>query len=537
MGPRIHPALRRAALLAGTLLGLVLPAGTCAEGASDVREALAGVTPSALDRALQSACAKALRGGDPAAYCAPRAHLSLRSRGFRGHRSKRTASLAGTHALRAGATVTLAGDLSPRKAQLGLVYDLAGRHVYVRFSRFGRHVRRAVVTSRARGGRLSVRMRIAGHRIAPARQRVYTAPATARPAPAAPAAAPSAPPAAPPSDTTSGVPCGPAPPAIPQADPALDSLFTVCGPGWTGGDGAYSAQLPDGRRVWAFGDTFLGTVNADGSRPSDTPMVRNSLVVQDGSRLTTLYGGSAAQPASLVSPADPASWYWSGTVAVEGSKLYWLLSRWRATGGGAWDFAYQDTAVATFSLPDLKLESVTTVPGSGGVLWGAATADDGAYTYVYGTENSGGHRYAHVARAPRGQLTAPWEYWTGSGWSADPAASARTLDGVSDAYSVIARDGAWYLVSQDPGFGDTVRAYPASSPAGPWGAPATVYVTAPPGPTRYTYSAIVHPDLGDGATLSISYDVNTLDRGTLFADVWSYRPRFVRVPVSALGGS
>jgi hypothetical protein len=275
-------------------------------------------------------------------------------------------------------------------------------------------------------------------------------------------------------------------------------------------------------------------VNDDGSRPADSPIVRNSLVVQDGTRLTTLHGGTSRDPSSLVSPADPASWYWSGTPVVEGSKLYWFLSRWRATGSGSWDFAYQDTAVATFSLPGLRLESVTTVAGGAAVLWGAAVMDDGAYTYVYGTEQSGGHRYAHVARAPRGQVTAGWEYYTGGGWSNDPGASARTLDGVSDAYSVIAHGGRWYLVSQDPGFGTSVRAYPGSSPAGPWGSPITLHTTSDPGPGRYTYSAIVHPELGDAGSLVISYDVNAQDRASLFADVWSYRPRFVRVPLSAL---
>jgi hypothetical protein len=543
MGLRTDPVLRRAAVLVGVAAASLLCAAGSAVAAPDVHEALAAIAPRALDPALRPVCMKALRAGDSAAYCGGRVRVSLRAHGFRSRRSARVARLAGARALRAGAKVTLAGDVSSRKAQLGLVYSAGGRQFYVRFSRFGRHVRRAVVTSSARGGRLRVRMRIAGRSVAPTRQHAYANPSATSRTSAGPSAATqaqspppaTAPPAA--SDTTSGDPCGPQPPSVPQADGSLDRLWTVCGPGWTGGDGAYSARLPDGRELWAFGDTFLGSVSGDGSRPGDTPMVHNSLVVQNGTRLTTLYGGTHAQPAALVAPSDTASWYWSGTPVVEGSKLEWFLSRWRTTGGGAWDFAYQDTAVATFSLPDLKLESVDTVPGGASVLWGAAVLDDGDHTYVYGTEDSGGHRYAHVARAPRGQLTAPWEYWTGSGWSSDPAASARTLDGVSDAYSVVAYGGRWFLVSQDPGFGNVIRGYPGSSPAGPWGAPVTLYTTADPGAGRYTYSAVVHPELGDSDTLSISYDVNTLDRGTLFADVWSYRPRFVRVPLTALDGS
>ena len=50
-------------------------------------------------------------------------------------------------------------------------------------------------------------------------------------------------------------------------DQAYDDFFQRAGPGWTGGDGTYSVGLPDGRTAWSFGDTFLGTIAPDGSRP------------------------------------------------------------------------------------------------------------------------------------------------------------------------------------------------------------------------------------------------------------------------------
>ena len=54
-------------------------------------------------------------------------------------------------------------------------------------------------------------------------------------------------------------------------DPRFNRQFTRLGDGWTGADGTYSVALPDGRTVWMFGDTFLGRVNPDRSRPADTP--------------------------------------------------------------------------------------------------------------------------------------------------------------------------------------------------------------------------------------------------------------------------
>ncbi|MEE4608513.1 MAG: DUF5005 domain-containing protein, partial [Desulfobacteraceae bacterium] len=66
-----------------------------------------------------------------------------------------------------------------------------------------------------------------------------------------------------------GPPPGPPTPAA-APDPFFNRLFARTGGGWTGGDGTLSVPLGDGRTLWLFGDSFLGKVNPDGSRPADT---------------------------------------------------------------------------------------------------------------------------------------------------------------------------------------------------------------------------------------------------------------------------
>lgn len=58
--------------------------------------------------------------------------------------------------------------------------------------------------------------------------------------------------------------------------------------GWTGADSTYMRRLPDDRHVFMFSDTFLGRVEANGSRARDTPFVSNSFVVieRDGTMRT-----------------------------------------------------------------------------------------------------------------------------------------------------------------------------------------------------------------------------------------------------------
>jgi hypothetical protein len=77
--------------------------------------------------------------------------------------------------------------------------------------------------------------------------------------------------------------------------------------GWTGGDATYSIPLPDGRTLWLFGDSFIGTVRPDRSRPGSS-FYRNAAMVQQGNEFITLpVSGNA-----FVRPADPGWWYWPG---------------------------------------------------------------------------------------------------------------------------------------------------------------------------------------------------------------------------------
>jgi hypothetical protein len=73
--------------------------------------------------------------------------------------------------------------------------------------------------------------------------------------------------------TVTGTPAIAAVPAGGMTAAAVATMFNTYGDAghhWTGADSTVSVPLPDGRVAWLFSDTFLGTVNADGSRPRDT---------------------------------------------------------------------------------------------------------------------------------------------------------------------------------------------------------------------------------------------------------------------------
>jgi hypothetical protein len=304
---------------------------------------------------------------------------------------------------------------------------------------------------------------------------------------------------------------------------------------WTGADGALSVLLPDGRVVWDFSDTFLGLVRSDGSRPPGQPFINNSMIVQEGDALVqTLHGGTPASPTSLIIPTDRKAWYWVGDMTVEGDRLRVFVMEFIRTGGGGFDFEWVGNAIASLLLPDLTLESVTPTYGEGDVMYGAALLEEGGYTYIYGTEDvSGTEKYLHIARATAGNLLGAWEFYTGTGWSSDPNATARLLKGVGNGFGVTKVGKRFVLFTMDSliAFSDELVLYSSISPAGPFGHRTHVYSTPETQKGWFTYDAHVHPEFTDPTGLLVSYDVNTFDPGDLLSDVDSYRPRFIRVKI------
>lgn len=308
-----------------------------------------------------------------------------------------------------------------------------------------------------------------------------------------------------------------------------DSFFNRFGDGWTGADATYSTTLPDGRRFWIFGDTFLGTVNPDGSRPGGIPLINNSVVIEKGKSFKTLHGGTKAAPRAFLEPSNPEHWYWPGDPTVHGDELHVLLARMGRSGtGGMWDFHLISTDLAIFSLPDLELISLEVKEPGDDVYWGAAVMEEEDYTYIYGNKDEGLNKSVAIARAVDGDVSGDWQFFDGTGWTEEP--NGHTVrDGTSNQFSVFKSEGTYYLMTQKIGFGQELLLFSSSTPTGPWTNQKTLYCTPELGGNIFTYNAFVHPELSRDGDLFITYNVNSFEFGDLFTDVRNYRPRFIRV--------
>jgi fibronectin type 3 domain-containing protein len=317
---------------------------------------------------------------------------------------------------------------------------------------------------------------------------------------------------------------------------AVNNMFTTYGNAgnhWTGGDNTASVVLPDGRVAWLFADSFLGTVNADNTRPKNTPMVNNLIVVQDGTGLTTtLHGGTAQAPEALVKPTQSDEFFWAADGTVEGNTLKVIYNRLRKTGPGVLDFQQTGVSLATFTLPGLTLSDVVDLPVGPSISWGAGIFPDGAYTYIYGiSSGSGFMKFAHLARVPAGGLSGQWQYWTGSAWSTDVNAVGRLISGVGGGgVQKVGSQYVWVSHENNLLFDSQIVAYTSNSPTGPFDGPVQLF-TAPEvsQPGVFMYNARVHPELARSGKLLVSYDLNSMATDGTYNDVRHGRPRFIEV--------
>ncbi|WP_344021449.1 hypothetical protein [Streptomyces luteireticuli] len=378
--------------------------------------------------------------------------------------------------------------------------------------------------------------------------------AAAPPAPAAPVA---------PSDAGR-------PPEAVAARPAasLERAFTAYADGnrsprhWTGGDSTYSIPTAAGE-LWAFSDTFLGTVRPDGSRPPvsgeghgpTTPFVHNSFVLWNRTGPHTVTGTDrAGRPASAV-PEKAGDWYWVRAGVPLGRDAAVVLARYARTGPGPLDMAWRANVLARVRpghpVPAGRL---TALPSAAGIAWGAWLARDRDGTYVYGTEQApGGGAFLHLARTRDPSLRTPWSYLAADGsWSGREQDSAplKDADGralrVSQELSVVRHGRWWALVAQrsDVPFSPEVQLAWSLSPTGPFTRPLTVWRAPEAGPRGTYHNARVvaynpheHPELAHGEReMLISYNVNSLDPRDVLRQASVYRPRFVRITLGRRPG-
>jgi hypothetical protein len=316
-------------------------------------------------------------------------------------------------------------------------------------------------------------------------------------------------------------------------------------PGFGIGDLTTMIDLPDGRRLYIFGDTSYHAVNADGSRGPIVGWGNNSAWLQSGRCFTLLRSANGDNRSWIQPPEQDGSVYWPGGATVVGNRLHVALGRLFldgafGTGVGA--------AIATFELPSLELARITPIPFSPSRVLGSGLVYDGGYLYAYGSHRKScafcfrGDVYLGRVREELVGVPSAWQFRAGGKWVSDINAS-KPLIPEAASQTNITRWGNGFLMVTKPNsiVGPEVDAWWAPAPAGPWQPLGHLYDVPVPPPSRvpgytyqeaYSYMVSVLPSahVDDGGVL-LGYNVNSFEPQDGQIDGHMGGPRFVSVHI------
>jgi hypothetical protein len=317
-------------------------------------------------------------------------------------------------------------------------------------------------------------------------------------------------------------------------------------PEFLGADVGVDVWLSGKRSLWLFADTLQ-------QAPSGHVLVRNSMLLftPGCAQVVKPAGGGAVVP-----DRDDGVGYWpmsvwkldrggATTVYAMFQRVAWTLDDAAASG---FRFVTLGPTLAVFRMagsgaPQLmnRVDLGADNPSREAPEWGAASALDGGWLYLYGTstrELPGLHGFAlRVARVRPERVAdlSHWRYWDGLHWATDPEDAVPLIEeqgGVSQTLSVWPQDGRWYVLSkQDEYLGRQVAVWPGDSPVGPFGPPQAVAdIPCDPVTGELRYMPLAHPGLlPEAGTVVVAYSRNYVDLAQVCAPPPRYRPYFVRV--------
>lgn len=353
---------------------------------------------------------------------------------------------------------------------------------------------------------------------------------------------------------------GPGPGAALPAETAAEG----CAPyfpltqGWLGGDAAYSVELPDGRTLWLFGDTFIGPEGADTRRGAE--LVANSVALsacREGEwSLAYHWRRGEKGPAPIFTPPDATATthavrYWPLDGFVHGDELYVFLSRVRTTGADdPLGFAIEGVDMA-------RVEGLNRAPAHWRITYapvlrgepalpGAAVLKREDYVLLYAplTGEARPERPVALARLPYHGFHAPAEHLQflardGAWRKGFDAGEARQVmaEGATELSVQETEEGTFIAVLNEADFpADRIVLRTAPQPHGPWAEemaveliPERVQATGELRARIFCYAGKAWEPATRGATLMLTYVCNSTDAELLLNDLDLYRPRVKRV--------
>lgn len=335
-------------------------------------------------------------------------------------------------------------------------------------------------------------------------------------------------------------------------DPQVTAFFDRKS-GWIASDGALTIPLSDGRVLWAMNDSYIDHLDTVAGTIPCLFQVRNAALVQplgnwDWTATSTRIGSGPGIPSLFKNNTDdnyllwPTGGYqWGDTVYVYNSNIKNSNEGLGFTRGGN-DF------IGKMVMPGLAVTGFDALPSFNDITFGVGfhTTEPGNYIYTWGIQSAFITSNIVVARFPKNNPRAPWQFWNGTAWDTAVSHIAPITTGASNGVYVAKVRNKYVALSTEFSVncdaGTRIYVATSNSITGPFTDKKVLY-TIPDnelGHTPFFYAPALHPEyINSNNEILITYDINTYSNclphciNNGFNPDY-YRPRGIRVPLQLI---
>jgi len=338
--------------------------------------------------------------------------------------------------------------------------------------------------------------------------------------------------------------------SITYKDEAFTQIFRQKS-GLIAADVAQSIPLGNNKSLWVFGDSYIDTYDIATQSVPCLFQVRNAATLVNNSNLSvesTLIG--TGLPASYFkNNTDNSYWFWPNAGYQNGNFVYVFLGLIHATGTIG-DFGFEvidELFVAKINAIGLSEIEYINLGSKSNIIFNNAVIKDSDFVYIYGIRENGFGKDLFVARYPKDNLLADWEYRTTTNWSTDSNDAKKIHDEFTSSFHVTKINGKYILITTEFSVGcdqgSEIYSYTSDTPYGPFSNKKTIWTVDDTldGHLPFFYQANAHPEYENGKDeLLVTYCINGYGNcvNTCIDNRFNpdyYRPRAIRVPYEVMG--
>lgn len=326
--------------------------------------------------------------------------------------------------------------------------------------------------------------------------------------------------------------------------------------GWIASDGNFSIPLSDGRDLWAMNDSYINNFDTIAGTTPCLFQVHNCVLVQplnnwNWTSTSTLLGTTPGIPSLFKTDTNTSHILWPTGGYQMGDTVYVYNSFEKDTSAGLGFTRGGNDILGKLLMPGLQVVGYDTLQNFNGITFGLGfdTGEPGNYTYTWGVQGAFITSNIVVARFPKANPKAPWQFWNGTAWDTAIGHIASVGTGASNGAYVAKVRNKYVLVSSEFAVacdgGTRLFAATSDSITGPFSTNKAIYTIEDNdlGHSPFWYGPALHPEYIDAKNeILITYDINCYSscEPSCINNGFNpdyYRPRGLRVPLDLIDSS